>query len=325
MGITWCREAIDRDLEVSKESGSGSRTFLVKVDDPTTSLATIRSQPGISIGDVHPADGTLLAESISVKPSGDSGLLYAVTISYAVPSAKDDNNDGGGSGEPGSIDGHTAYWGGSSSVTSEPIYRDVNGVVMCNSAGDPLEGLEAERAQFHLTKVTFYDTHAGANGWVAHSRTFTNAVNGDVWNGGLAGQWKCQGSSAKLGSDNLGPDGAKRYFWEVSWDFAYRADYWRLEPWDIGFNELVDENGDPAPTYGISAGDGGSGGSGDDGPCPGNLGRRAIKGQDGKPVRQPVALDAGVAKAACFRPDALLFNVYPFENFGPTFGEVFTP
>lgn len=61
-----------------------------------------------------------------------------------------------------------------------------------------------------------------------------------------------------------------------------------------------------------------------DGPCPGNLGRRTIKGQDGKPVRQPVALQNGVAKPPCSRPDELSFEVYNEKDFS-VFGELFTP
>jgi len=216
------------------------------------------------------------------------------------------------------------------------VFPDVNGHVSTNSAGDQLAGLEAERAQFHLTYTTFYSRHNDGpgpvvvRGWRDLAKEYTNAVNSDVWNGGQPGQWKCQGCSAKLDSDRNGADGALRFFWEVTWDFAFRADYWAIRPWDIGFNELVDENGAPAPTYGISTGDvedeGSEGsGSGGDGPCGGNLNRRAIKGQDGKPVRQPVALSNGVAKAPCLRPDELWFDVYEPLPFGTVFGEVRTP
>lgn len=53
--------------------------------------------------------------------------------------------------------------------------------------------------------------------------------------------------------------------------------------------------------------------------------RAQIKGQDGKPVRQPVALQNGMAKAAGDPPDALAFEVYEKVDFMAPFGQVFTP
>lgn len=314
MGIVWCRESVrDRGIEIAKDNGgTATRSFLVRVDSPSTSLSSIRDQPGVSIGDGHPDDGSLSCERVAVRASDDSGMLYVVTCSYKpdpVPGSS-------GEGEEGGMDGLTPFWGASSSVSSAPVYKDVDGVVMTNSAGDPLEGLEAERAHFHLTKTEYYISH---NDWVAKASDYTNAINGAPWNGGQIGQWKCQGCSAKVNIDRQGAGNAARVYWEVTWDFAFNSDYWRLEPWDIGFNQLVDENGEPVEVYGIGAGSGDA-----DGPCAGGLGRRAILGQDGKPVRQPVALQNGKAKDPCLRPDALLFNVYRERNFG-VFGEVTTP
>ena len=347
MAVVWTREtARDRSLELQREDGdSAGRSWLVRVDDPATTLKAIQESTNVSIDDAHPTEPGLNCERISVRAADDTGLLYVVTADYTPLEADSSSGSGEGSGDDGEseVEGKFSQWSGSSSVASEPVFLDRDGNVMTNSAGDPLEGLEAEKAQFHLTYTTFYNRHNDGpgpvveRGWVPLARRFTNAVNGIPWNGGQPGQWKCQGCSAKLDSDRNGADGALRFFWEVTWDFAFRADYWALRPWDIGFNELVDENGDPAPTYGISTGDvedEGRDGSGSDGPCEGNLNRRAIKGADGKPVRQPVALLNGVAKAPCLRPEELWFEVYPLDNpsgdpeepsFNNQFGEVRTP
>lgn len=336
MAIVWSREsAKDRGLSVKRDDGgSATRSFIVRVDDPSTALSAIMAEPGISIGDVHPTEVDLFCESIDVSAADDSGMLYEVSFDYTPNPEQEpeDPEDPGSDDRPGEIDGKIPSWSASSSVSSEPTFTDVDGNTITNSAGDPLEDIEVERAQFHLQLTQYYISHADnppVVGWLGRIKQFTNAVNNDQWNGGAPGQWKCQGASAKLNVDRQGEGGAARVFWEVTWDFAYREDYWVLRPWDIGFNELVDENGDPAPTPYISGGDGGedigSGGSEDDGPCAGGLGRRAILGQDGKPVRQPVALEQGVAKAPCLRPNSLWFQVYRAEDFGPAFGEVFTP
>lgn len=335
MGIVWCRETVrDRSLDVSgANGGSASRSFLVRVDDPGTSLQTILDEPGVLVGDMHPNQLLLAVDTISVKASDDTGMLYTVTVSYKPKPAP----EGSGSGEeeqPGGLDGLVPVWGGSSGVSSQPVFKDASGTVMTNSAGDPLEGLEAEQATFHLTKTTYYTSHAGGGGWLAHARQFTNAVNSVAWNGGDEFTWKCQGCSAKLNIDRQG--NSPRVYWEVTWDFAYRAETWLLDVWDIGFNELVDADGDPLEVEGISAGrespqafvyeeGGGSGGPAPPDPCGEERGRRAIKGADGKPVRQPVALENGVAKPPCERPNNLYFQVYDAQDFGPTFGSVTTP
>lgn len=328
MAVVWNKEiAKDRSVEVNRDNdASATRAFLVRVDDPTTPLSQIRAAPGINLGDVHPDEADLSCESIDVSAEDDSGLLYAVTFKYAPvePEEEDDGDGEGGSGSGDEDEPNNLGWSGSSSVSSEPTFTDVNGDTMTNSAGDPLEDLEAERAQFHLSLTMEYPRHDGPNGWVTHARKYTNTVNSDVWNGGVEGQWKCQGSSAKLNSARRGEGGALVYFWEVTWDFAFRADFWALRPWDIGFNELVDEDGEPYESPGISTGDEGGSGSGGGG-CEGVAGRRSILGQDGKPVRQPVALQNGKAKPACERPNALYFEVYTKEEFSPVFGEVFTP
>ncbi len=103
-------------------------------------------------------------------------------------------------------------------------------------------------------------------------------------------------------------DGETNVYWEITWEFAYRADKWTLKPWDIGFAQLVNEDGEPTQA--------------------GSL-RAQIKGQDGKPVRQPVALAGGVAKPAGERPDICNapngFDVYHEKDFTTPFGELFTP
>lgn len=329
MAIVWAREtARDRSLDVEKENGgSSTRSWLVRVDDPTTALSEIQTAPGVSIGDPHPDQGDFACERLSVKSADDSGLLYTITADYSPTTA---GSGSGGEGNQSEVEGLQKVWSGSSSVGSQPLFLDRDMNVMTNSAGDPLEGLEADLAQFHLTLTTYYATHENNQngGWVQLARRLTNTCNSLSWNGGAPYTWKCQGCSARVQSDRQGPDGSVRWYWEATWDFAYRDDGWQLQPWDIGFNELVDDTGTPQQVFGISAGDttGASGGSeGDDGPCEQGLNRRAIKGQDGKPVRQPVALQNGIAKEPCLRPDRLSFYVYREEDFNPVFGEVFTP
>jgi len=296
MAIVWTRETV-KDRVISGKSGDGNvyrRSFLVRTDDPVQSQAEIVNSCGVAFGDPHPDDGACVLQTFDCKPVDDSGLLYSVSFEYSKPDLQDPGEN------PGSMPGLTPTWSGSSSVTTGPVFKDVFGDMILNSAGDPLEGLEMEKAEFRLTCTQYFTSHTT---WVNGAREYTNTTNSAEWNGGAAGEWKCQGSSAKLNIDNSNQQVV--VYWEVTIEFAYRKGGWDLRPWDIGFAQLVDDEGNPSST---------------------GTKRAQIKGQDGKPVRQPVGLDCGgMAVPAGQPPCELFFMVYERKDFMAAFGQVFTP
>jgi hypothetical protein len=299
MAIVFSRE-IPKERSASGKKKDGdeySRAFWVRTDSTTESLVDVSNAPGIAYYDPHPDNPVAVMDSYDIKAADDSGLLYVVSFKYKKFSP--DEQEEPDPDKPGSLPFKPSVWGGSSSVVAEPIYKDKDGDIMTNSANDPLEGLEAERAEERLTLTQYYASH---NGWMQLARDYTNSINNGNWNGGAVRTWKCQGCSKKLNIETL--EGATVVYWEVTWEFAYRADGWTLKPWDIGFAQLVDENGDPNSS---------------------GTKRAQIKGQDGKGVRQPVALNNGIAKDAGQPPDALEFFVYEERDFAGPFGEVFTP
>lgn len=299
MAVVWSKE-VPKGRSVSGKRSDGSvykREYLIRVDDPATSLLTIINAPGLNYGDAHPDDASVFLDSYDCKPTDESGMLYLLSVEYRkqTPEDQSENND-----EPGALDFRPPVWGGSSSVTSQAVYKDRDGEVLKNSAGDPLEDLAADTAEERLTLTQYYYLHTD---WMQLARDYTNAINSDAWNGGAATEWKCQGCSKKLNIENK--NGTTIVYWEVTWEFAYKKDGWLLRCWDIGFAQLVDANGEPS-SQGTQ--------------------RAQIKGQDGKAVRQPVGLDgAGMAVAAGQPPAELAFFMYPERPFGPKFGEVFTP
>lgn len=326
MAIVYCTlQPSSREASGTTDSGSASLTYLVRTDDPTEPLVNVYNAPGITYGAILAEDPTVKADSFTCKPIDDSGLLFAVVWEFARPKTPEPE-EGSGSGEdpnPGNLDSRAATWGANSSTVSGPVFKDTQNRIITNSAGDPLEDLQKEHAEHRLTLTQYYADHdnppAGAGigvlSWSEAARYYTNTLNHADWNGGGRGTWKCQGCSAKLNEE------AGAYFWEVSWEFAYRAEGWQLKVWDVGFHELVDDYGEP-----LERDDAGSG-SGEDplGDCPEDPRRRAIVGEDGKPVRHPVALSKGVAKPPCQPPDELTWEVYEFTNFLVQFGELDTP
>jgi len=291
-GVSGSRDKENRDTRTR------TRSFLVQSNSPATNPNAVLTATGISLGDS--LDGLTLTK-FRVRAADGVGLLWTVTAEYEPNTPEPEDQEPPEGGVPGKPD----IWGGSSSVTKKARYKDVNKVIMTNSAGDAFEeGCLADAAENRLTLTTYRRHHTD---WLIASEVYTNTINAAPWNGGDEKTWKCQGCSKKLNIEQQ--DGAVLIYWEITWEFAYDPDGWFWTPWDIGFNETTNEDGEPT-----------SYGTGEAAP-----GRRTIKGKDGKGVRNPVALNGGVAKAPGLPPDALEFFLYKTKNFGAKFGEVFTP
>lgn len=300
MAVVWCRE-LPRERSQSgkyQETYVYTRSYMVRVDDPTTPLPDVTNAAGFNWRDPHPDDPSCRAMEFDTKCADDSGLIYRIDIKFYVPPV-----DGGDPDDPeGSGFMRAMIWTGSSAAKTIPA-KKLNGQCIKNSAGDPLEGLEMETIEPRLSLKMYYPDHIAL---MSAYMTYTNTTNSGEWNGGDLETWRCLGCSFQPVSENVA--GVSYTFWEVNWEFAYDATTWRLKPWDVGFAELCDESGVAT-------------GSGDK--------RKAILGQDKKPVRQPVALGGGVALPVGSTPlivDAPYgVQVYETANFGAAFGEIFTP
>lgn len=304
MGIAWCRELSKARSQSGKfkETYEYTRAWLVRTDSVNTPMPDITNAAGIAYQDSHPDDASCKALEFTTQAADDAGMLFKVSVKYYVPPA---DQGSGGEDQPQYIAGimRNPVWSGGSTVRSVPIYKDKDNEIIRNSAGDPLEGLQGDEAEFKLTLTGYVLSHTD---WMNKGRQYTNRVNSDTWNGGAPRTWKCQGIAAHLQTVNK--DGNSWIFWEVVTEFAYRADTWDLKPWDIGFHERVTEDGTPSST---------------------GTKRRVIVGQDKKPVKSPVALSGGVALPAGTPPEVINngagVQIYHTAEFGTAFGEVYTP
>lgn len=158
-------------------------------------------------------------------------------------------------------------WERSGGTTNIPALDDANGDPIVNSANDPLEGFSKEREESSFSLTKCYDTEEDFELAVAD---YAGKVNSDAWAGGEAKTWKCyfKGASKKSVSKMDGiDDGGTLEFIESRWEFRYDPTTWKLLPLDIGFMELVSSE------------------------------KKTILGDDGKPVKQPVALTSTGAAA----------------------------
>lgn len=287
---------------------SFTRTFLVRTDC-VENISTVSGYVGIVYGSAHPESVDSFMESFETSVADDSGLLYTVKLNYKPLKPDEQDPEEEPSEEPGNIPGlsRQSVWGASSSVSTGPVFQDLALDIISNTAGDPLEGLSREFADFKLTLTQYYLTD---DEWTGLAATYTNTTNDAQWNGCAIDTWKCQGCSAKLSTESIKDEfdvETITKFWEVSWEFAYRKETWALKVWDVGLSEKMDDTGEPNVN---------------------GTGKMNIKGQDGKAVKSPVALHLGISKlsgdAGWPKPDELSFVIYDSEDFGAVFGEIHT-
>lgn len=273
-----------------RQSHTLSETWLVRVDapPPTTTAMQILTAPGVAYGAAHPTFASCKAMRWSYKAADSVGLLWHVTVEFFVPIVEVDP----ATGLPMDV------WAGKGFNANQPFFKDKDGNILKNSAGDPLEGMEREVNYLGWSLTRSYSTLAAALTQVSN---VNNRTNSDAWSVGNAGVWKTvvQSFTKKVIVTQAGAVQTAARYWEVVYDIDYREDGWHVRPWDMGFSQRVDASGMPSGT---------------------GTNRATIIGVDGKPVRQPVALSNGVALAPGTPPVALDFDPYTSVAYTPIFG-----
>lgn len=114
----------------------------------------------------------------------------------------------------------------SSSQITKPA-TDEDGKSFTNSAGDPVDGLEAEDAIITLT----YTNEAVPNPKFKSFYKYLNSCNDAEFLGCKKYTLRCTGISAEY-------DQAKQV-WRVAVEFTHNQDGWEITYYDAGFNEIV--------------------------------------------------------------------------------------
>jgi hypothetical protein len=284
MAVVACLETA-RGTGVSGKYGESftfTRKWLVRVDSPFTPRPLISRAPGIAFGSPYPDFASHKAMEFDCTEESGDGMMWSVTVRYYIPPVTNTPNP--------ATDMPSDAWSASGSTVTVPVFEDKDLVKIANSAGDPLEGAEREASDFSLTLTKCYADLA----WSAIAESQSNTVNNGSWNSSPARTWKVAFRSAnKKEATSSSADTTKPY-WETVWEFQYRQETWDYKPWDCGFNQLVDSQGNPTSS---------------------GTQRAAVLGADKKPVKAPVALTGGVAKTPGQKPDALTFRLYRETSF----------
>lgn len=289
-------QRINDGVELSGKYGESMRAtekWQIRVSSPATSKAAILTGVtgtiGVTWGSPHFELGDLKAMEFTLTPTSRDGMRWILTIVYYAPPPANDPESVDEEGIPEDV------WERSGGTTSVPAFVDKDGDTIVNAAGDPLEGLEREREESSWTLVKCFADQDGLDDAI---NACAGKVNSGSWAGGDEHTWKCYFKSAK-GVVNTKLDGtanaARLEYIESQWEFRYEPETWKCMPWDVGFMEL--DNGK----------------------------RKVITTEDGKSVKQPVALNSDGTKKDAGEPPEVIndgdgVDLYHAADFADTFG-----
>lgn len=276
--------------------------WLIRVDSPMTPKQTIVKAVPCGWYSSHWENANCRAMEFKLAPRNQDGMLWRLDVAFYPPPPKETLKTNGVPED---------FWERQGGVSTVPVFRDKDGVMITNAAGDPIEGLEREREDATWVLTKFYQN----DDWRDDVVEYAGTVNSDAWAGGSAHTWKCYFKSAKLreienvsrnktassageGEPASGGTDEVLKLVETAWEFRYDPGTWKAMPWDCGFHELV-------------------GGQ-----------RKAIVGSDGKAVKQPVALNSnGTKKADGEAPSVIRggsgAKIYTEKAFAGKFGSPF--
>jgi hypothetical protein len=201
-----------------------SRTWLIKTDDKTDREDIVSTATGLpAYAAAHPADATCYATSINYNQLSETPTAWTATVGYT--SERELNEDP-------EDDEVLVSW--SSEIYQEPIFQDINGDALLNSAGDYFIDPSPTRENAHLIAKIRANV-ASVPTWVL---SYQNAVNnGTITIGGLI----IAAGLAKMQRLDIG-ERQKRDsfpFHQVSFEVHLRLEGWRFQPLDAGFRYLV--------------------------------------------------------------------------------------
>jgi hypothetical protein len=226
MAVVGTAEELWGAREASFDGGIWTRTraFLVKTDYKYDSDDVARTALGLpAYAEAHPADATCYATTLSAKQKDETPFAWVITVGYS--SERELNEDP-------EADEVLVSW--SSEIYQEPVFEDVNGAAIMNSAGDYFIDPTPTREAAHLIAKIRVNV-ASVPAWVL---SYQNAVNNSaITIGGLAiGTGLAKMQRLDIGERQLRGTSP---FYEVSFEIHIHNEGWRLTPLDAGFRYLV--------------------------------------------------------------------------------------
>lgn len=205
-----------------------TRQFRVQTTSITDDAAVAGSATGVPrLGDPYVTNTSMdvgaRVRSVSPQQSGETPFLWVVTVEYSSAVTDPLRQNADPILRPAQVE-----W--DANKYQKVVEIDLLGRPMKNSAGgwfDPPVEIDDTRLTLTITRA-----EADFNALVAFA--YNDAINLDVFFGGAATCWKCQGIKARSAYEN----GAA--FWWVTYPFEFRVEGWRKQMVDKGTWEILD-------------------------------------------------------------------------------------
>jgi hypothetical protein len=194
---------------------------LTHSDLPAQGSALTSGNLGISITD---DPGSLALEASAALPLNDLRTSWDVSIKYAneIPNPAQADKDDLADSEP------KLEW--STEELEVFLTEDVNGDAIFNTAGDEYSDSIPRTLYIPVLTITKpVATYSAANAFV-----YNNALNSDVYRGGVAGTWR-----VKITATSAYRNG-EEYF-NGKWVFKYNPYGWQPTALNAGYYQLVDD------------------------------------------------------------------------------------
>jgi len=268
------------------------RTLLAKSNTPNPSFVEIGNSvalwPGLGNDSIDQLNGLrdfdgILARCSNRRFSFLGGTENAIKIELTYEGLSSYvNEDGGGSEQPNELQSET--WRRISLSTSQISVpaTDEEGRPFCNSAGDPVDGLEEETSLATLR----YTNEFNPDPALSKIWDWLNTCNSEPYLGAEPYTLRVTGFSAEFDDGTM--------LWKTSLELSYNPKTWAISYYDAGLNEIVSDGASP-PTYT----------------------RKVIKDISGNPVTQPVPLNGQGGQAPIEEPEPVTRDGEP--DFGRFF------
>ena len=257
-----------------------TRYFQINLDDPDTDHDAIYTHPLVpKLFEPHPQNAGVICKAIIPKQrDDDEAYIVDLQVDY------DDKYSGEDPEEPEDNDPllRPVVIRGTVAEYDQVMVRDVNGVLIRNSVGDPFDPPVTRKSgafRFSLTK-----NYATLN--LPLLRAYKNSINSDEWMGFAPGVVRIANITFERIVENI--NGARYVYWPHGFEFEVAEEEfgsdgtWKKYVPDVGMRFYNDVDEEYVP----------------------------IRTNDGQPITTPILLNGSGAKADPDTPYWLEFDLY---------------
>lgn len=234
-------DGLDGGADVDS-GGRYNRVFQVEFDAINSDiLAAINATDGViaipSFGAAYPTDSSSVVTGKSGEPHAENPCIWTVRVAYTVPSvnptapASPDPPSGGSGGTTSPIPSQKRVWRFWTKTVA--ITKDINGDLICNSAGDPYDPPFSDEVQYPELVITRTQSTFSPQ-WMLDFKGKRNhasiTIGGVVW---LAKQLRIVDILAEY------PAGQSGGGWQVTITIRYDPEEHDIIPLDAGYRQLV--------------------------------------------------------------------------------------